>query len=139
MRLLALDTSGYSAFVKGVDEALEVVRSHPHIVVSPVVLGELQAGFLAGSKPEWNRGILAELLANSMVSVAEITRDTAERYAVIHHYLRSRGTPVPTNDVWIAAGAMEHGATLLTTDRHFLKMPQVITRLIDTSSPRPTA
>ncbi len=134
MRLLALDTSGYAAFVRGNDEALEVVRSHPHIVVSPVVLGELHAGFLAGSKIEWNKGILAELLASSMVSVVDITRDTAERYAAIHHYLRSRGTPVPANDIWIAAGAMEHGATLLTMDRHFLKIPQVITRLIDTSS-----
>ncbi len=134
MRLLAFDTSGYNCFVRGLPEALEEVKKYPHMIVSPIVLGELEAGFLGGSKTQWNRDILGEFLATSSVSVVQITRDTAQRYAAIHRYLRAKGTPVPSNDIWIAASAMEHGATVLTSDRHFLKMPQVITRLLDPSS-----
>jgi len=60
------------------------------------------------------------------VRIVEIDEETAERYAVVTDYLRRAGTPVPTNDLWIAASAMQHGLKVLTADAHYLKIPQVI-------------
>jgi predicted nucleic acid-binding protein len=65
------------------------------------------------------------------VGIVLITEDTAERYARIYAYLRTAGRPIPTNDLWIAASAMEHGAELLTTDRHFLDVPQIVVRFCE--------
>ena len=134
MRLLALDTSGYSAMMRGGEEAVGIIREHPHVILSPVVTGELEYGFLGGRKVDWNMQILNRFLSSDSVSVTPITRDTATRYASIHRYLKKSGTPLPANDIWIAAGAMEHGATLMTADRHFEKIPQVLSRILERAS-----
>ncbi|NOX61747.1 MAG: type II toxin-antitoxin system VapC family toxin, partial [Chloroflexi bacterium] len=55
-----------------------------------------------------------------------ISQETAERYARIYAYLRQIGRPIPTNDLWIAASALEHNAELLTADRHFLAIPHIL-------------
>jgi hypothetical protein len=64
------------------------------------------------------------------VRLVPVIADTAERYALIYAYLRQKGRPIPTNDLWIAASAMEHSAELLTADGHFLHVPQIITRSV---------
>ena len=123
---LLIETSAYAAFKRGHTEAIAALRTARSILIPAVVLGELLAGFDVGGKRKKNRSELREFQLGSRVSLVEITRETAERYAHIYAYLRGIGRPIPTNDLWIAASAMEHGAELLTLDAHFLKVPQVM-------------
>ena len=126
MSSLLLDTSAYIHFKRGKAAAIEALRQAPTILMPVVVLGELWAGFAVGSKQKLNRQELEAFLASARVSVVPTGAETAERYAVIYAYLRQNGRPIPTNDLWIAALAMEHGATLLTADAHFLHAPQIL-------------
>jgi len=96
------------------------------IYLNPVVLGELYAGFANSGKEKKNREILKEFFASPRVQVAVIDEETAERYMAIITYLWKKGTPIPTNDLWIAATAMQYGFKLITTDSHYLKVPQII-------------
>jgi tRNA(fMet)-specific endonuclease VapC len=119
MKPIALDTNAYSALMRGDDEVLAVLRVAPELVVPATVIGELLAGFAFGGRESMNRRELAMFLAKPGVLVAAITEATADNYALIYAALRRRGKPVPTNDLWIAASALEHGAALLTFDAHF--------------------
>lgn len=121
-----LDTSAYSAFKRGNPEAIDLLRKAPDILLPVIVLGELWSGFESGSKRETNRHELDAFLSSPRVLVVQAGIETAARYAVIHAYLRANGRPIPTNDLWIAALAMEHGTTLLTADAHFLQLPQIL-------------
>jgi len=122
-----LDTSAYAAFLKGNPEVKLSLQQAEEVVVNPVVLGELLAGFLAGRHEKRNRTILQDFLSSSRVKVVEIDEETSERYAAIVNHLRIKGTPIPTNDLWIAASAMQHGLSVVTTDKHYLEVPQIIT------------
>lgn len=126
MNSLMLDTSAYAAFKRGHEEATSALRKSPEILIPTIVLGELWAGFEVGSKREQNRQQLDAFLGSPRVVLAPVTGETAVRYAVIYAYLRANGRPIPTNDLWIAALAMEHGATLFTADAHFLHIPQIL-------------
>lgn len=130
MKELLLDTSGYSAFKQGLKEALETIRYADRVFLNAIVLGELFAGFDRGKLREANRKELKEFLQHPTVSVLPITEETAERYSFIYRDLKDRGSPIPTNDLWIAASVMEAGAGLLTADRHFLKVRQIQTILL---------
>ncbi len=121
-----LDTSAYSAFLRGTEEAAQALREADEIYLNPVVLGELYAGFAKGGREKKNRDILREFLASPRVQVAVIDEETAERYAAIITYLWQKGTPLPTNDLWIAATAMQYGLKLITTDTHYRNVPQII-------------
>lgn len=96
------------------------------ISLNAVILGELKAGFRRGRHRERNERELSEFLASSRVRVLGLDEETSELYAVIADSLRSAGNPIPTNDVWIAATAMQHGLKVLTTDRHFRLVRQVV-------------
>jgi len=126
-----MDTSAYTAFLRGSQEVKEAVQQADEIVFNPVVLGELIAGFLMGRNERKNRAILKDFLSSPRVIVAEIDEETSERYAVIVQSLRMKGTPIPTNDLWIAASAMQHGLKILTTDKHYLEVPQIITEYFE--------
>jgi tRNA(fMet)-specific endonuclease VapC len=121
-----LDTSAYSAFMRGHLELKSALQRVDRIVLTPVVLGELGSGFRAGARRRKNEAELRRFLASPRVDVVPIDAETAERYAVILHALRLAGTPIPTNDIWIAASAMQHGLRLLTTDVHYDRIPQII-------------
>ncbi len=121
-----LDTSAYSAFLRGNEETAQVLREADEIYLNPVVLGELYAGFSKGGREKKNRDILKEFLSSPRVQVAAIDEETAERYASIIAYLWQQGTPLPTNDLWIAATAMQFGLKLVTTDTHYRNVPQII-------------
>jgi tRNA(fMet)-specific endonuclease VapC len=125
---LALDTSAYSAFKLGDPEAVAAVRSRERIIVPAVVLGELLGGFAAGTRADRNGAELEEFLASPRVVVALVGETAAECYGAIYSFLQKAGTPVPTNDLWIAASVMEHGALLLTADTHFDRIPQIRVR-----------
>lgn len=116
---LALDTSAYSAFMRGHRQVVPLVRRADAILLPAIVLGELHAGFRSGSKCEENLAHLDEFLASPLVEPLAVTADTADRFGRIVAALRRAGRPIPTNDVWIAAQAMEAGADLLSSDRHF--------------------
>ena len=126
-----MDTSAYAAFLRGSPEVKEVVQQADEIFFNPVVLGELIAGFMMGRNEKRNRGILKQFLSSPRVIVAEMDEETSERYAAIVQSLRMKGTPIPTNDLWIAASAMQHGLKVLTTDRHYLEVPQIITEYFE--------
>ena len=118
MRIL-LDSNAYSQWKRGHAWVAGVVRSSSEIVLPLVVVGELLYGFRHGSRTEENVRELRMFLDNRRVSVVGMTMTTADRYARIAVGLRSKGRPIPTNDIWIAAHAMETGADLVSLDRHF--------------------
>jgi tRNA(fMet)-specific endonuclease VapC len=121
-----LDTSAYSAFMKGHAEVKLALQKAEDIVLNPVILGELRAGFRAGNRFRKNERELQIFSSSPRVRFVDITQETAERYAVIVLFLRKAGTPIPTNDIWIAASAMEHGLRVVTTDLHYQKVPQIV-------------
>jgi tRNA(fMet)-specific endonuclease VapC len=123
---IMVDTSAYSAFLRGYDDVKVSLQRAEEIFVNPVVVGELLAGFMMGKKERWNKSILREFLSSPRVTVLSIDEETSERYATIRHYLHTKGAPVPTNDLWIAASAMQYGLKVLTTDKHYLEIPQII-------------
>lgn len=126
MKALLLDTSGYSAFMKGDPDVKLALQQADEICLSPIVLGELLSGFRRGKYRRKNEEELAAFLASPRVRTLRIDDGTAERYAVILNSLWAAGTPIPTNDIWIAASAMQYGFHLLTTDAHYTKVPQII-------------
>jgi tRNA(fMet)-specific endonuclease VapC len=133
MTPLLLDTSAYSAFKKGRSEAIEAIQQAQQILIPTIVIGELLAGFEVGKRRQKNRMELEAFLDSPRVSIAPLTGETAERYAHIYAYLRKNGRPIPTNDLWIAASAMEHSAELLTNDNHFLNVVQILVTYINGS------
>lgn len=114
-----LDTNVYTAFKRGDPTALARVRSARQVVFSIIVAGELLFGFRHGARFEQHHRELQAFLANPRVSLLPVTFDTADRFGRISAQLRRNGRPIPTNDVWIAAHAMESGADLLSFDAHF--------------------
>ena len=119
MRAILLDTNAYTAFMLGAAEVVDVVAHADRLYLNSIVLGELLGGFAVGTREPTNRAELARFLDSPRVEVLPITADTADSYALIYDGLRRKGHPIPTNDLWIAASAMEHGAALLTRDAHF--------------------
>jgi predicted nucleic acid-binding protein len=107
------------------------IREASQVQVNAVVLGELRAGFLKGTRRAENLAELGAFLASPRVDVVAVDEETAERYAVILDSLRQRGALIPTNDIWIAASAMQSGSILLTTDPHFRDVIQIVAQILD--------
>jgi tRNA(fMet)-specific endonuclease VapC len=116
------DTNAYTALLAGDEAVLEAIASADTVYMSIFVLGELYSGFLGGHKNVENREILASFLSKATVRILHGTRDTAETFGILKDRLRQKGTPIPINDVWIAAHAMESGSQLVTYDSHFKKV-----------------
>jgi tRNA(fMet)-specific endonuclease VapC len=114
-----LDTSAYSELKRGHAEVAGHVRRSERILMSAVVVGELLYGFRAGGNFDKNRSDLDAFLDNPYVTFLPVTFVTADRFALIASNLKKKGTPIPTNDIWIAAHALEAGADLISFDRHF--------------------
>lgn len=131
MSRLTLDTSAYSAFKRNHPEVVGLLRRAREILVPTVVVGELLGGFEAGGRTRRNREDLRLFLGSPRVRLASITVETAERYAAIYASLRASGRPIPTNDLWIAASTMEHGTELLTLDRNFRHVTQILVVLVE--------
>ena len=85
---------------------------------------------LLNSKEQHNKYVLQDFLSVINVDVIYVDSETAERYSVIFDYLKKRGTPIPINDIWIAASAMQHGFVLITSDQHFLNLPQIVSEIV---------
>jgi len=123
MNAILIDTNAYAAFKRGRSDALLVVQRAPFIGISSIVVGELLGGFAAGTRKAENRRELEAFLASPRVAFHPVERVTAERYAEIYASLKTAGTPIPTNDIWIAASAIERGLSLFTFDAHFRHVP----------------
>ncbi len=123
---LCLDTNAYSAFKNGNREITNILENADEILVPVTVLGELYSGFQIGSLTEKNLTELDEFLSKPGVSIIEKNKDIAFRYGFITKNLRKQGTPIPTNDIWIAASNMEKGSILISRDKHFKDIPGII-------------
>lgn len=131
MTRICLDTSAYSWFKRGDPAAVEIISEARVVGVPVVVLGELRTGFRLGAQPTKNERDLQKFLANPVVQVLKIDEETTSHYADIVCELRNAGTPIPTNDIWIAALAVQEGATVVTYDRHFSAVRRVGSRILD--------
>jgi len=118
-RKILIDTNFYSAFKSSDPEAIQIIQEAELIGVNVVVLGELLGGFRAGSKEKINRRELDIFLDSPRVELLSVDDGTAEYYAQVFRNLKRRGTPIPSNDMWIAASAIQHGLWLATNDDHF--------------------
>ena len=127
---LLVDTNAYTALFAGHEGIADLISDSESILLSAVVVSELLDGFLGGTREEENRRDLDQLRAKSRTVVVPITADTAEWFATVKQQLRRKGTPIPINDVWIAASALEHGATLVSLDRHFENVDGLLRRLV---------
>lgn len=121
MRAL-LDSNAYTQLENGEPAVSKLVREAETILLSMIVVGELLAAFRQGTRLEGNLTKLREFLARPRVETVPVTWATAERFGRIMSALRHKGRPIPTNDVWIAAHAMETGADLISFDQHFAQV-----------------
>ena len=104
----------------------EAISQFDRILVCPAVLGEFKAGLDVNTKRGKKvKGLLDDFLDDPAVVLVPFTDETADYYARIFKTLKANGTPIPTNDIWIAASAIEHGASVLASDEHFSYVPML--------------
>ncbi len=104
----------------------EAISQFDRILVCPAVLGEFKAGLDVNTKRGKKvKGLLDDFLDDPAVVIVPFTDETADYYARIFKTLKANGTPIPTNDIWIAASAIEHGASVLASDEHFSYVPML--------------
>lgn len=121
---ILLDTNAYSDWRRK-NRWNEVISSAGVVMVPAIVLGELRSGFKASSREDENERKLAEFIADPVVRVLDVGESTSRAYAALKYYLKQSGTPIPENDIWIAALAVEHLTPVVTSDAHFCLLPQV--------------
>lgn len=119
---IMLDTCAYVGFKLNSAETVKMIVGAELILFSPVVLGELMFGFRNGKRFKENMDDLNCFLEHDAVELVQIGKITSDRYSRIAAQLKQQGNPIPTNDIWIAAQTMEHGAELITSDKHFKKI-----------------
>ncbi len=119
MKRLLIDTNIYSHALRGNQSVVEELQKAECIGFSCVSVGELLSGFKGGSREKKNRDELDIFLDSSRVELFTVDEVTAEFYAEILNNLKRIGNPIPTNDIWIAACAFQHGLKLFSMDTHF--------------------
>ena len=119
-----LDTNTYSDWVKQGTWSRTIQQAR-RISISTIVLGELYHGFSKGTRASENQSLLDAFLSNPVVSICPVDHEVSKVFGDFVTFLQRKGTPLPTNDIWIASCAYVRGALLLTRDRHFEYLPQV--------------
>jgi len=122
---ILVDTNRYRDFCGGVPEAVERMRTAELVCMAFVTLAELRAGFLAGTAGRPNERILALFLNRPRVRILWPDEQSTHHYARLFLQLRKQGTPIPTNDIWIAALAVQHDLVLVSRDAHFDRLQQL--------------
>jgi tRNA(fMet)-specific endonuclease VapC len=122
---LVLDASAYSYLRSGHPRVHEYVASAAVVLLPVVVVGELEAAFESGSRTRLNRDALAEFMAEPFVVTVDVTTSIARRYGEVFAMLRRAGTPLPVNDIWIAAATLDSAGHLLTFDQDFRRVPSL--------------
>lgn len=123
---IAIDTSAYSAFYRGDPSLKAYFTSNNSLHVPYVVIAELKAGFAAGTNYDANLKMLNAFVDQPNVKVLLPTIATTDIYASIFASLRKNGTPIGFNDMWIASIALEHSLALLTLDKDFSNIPDLL-------------
>lgn len=119
MNNIVVDTNAYTRLLAGGKEVLDVIGSADIVYMPIFVMGELYAGFAGGTQKRGNKDALNRFLLKPTVKILNATSQTAEIFGMVKQNLKNAGTPIPINDVWIAAHALETGSTLITFDSHF--------------------
>jgi len=122
---VALDTNRLTDLFRGDAELADRLSESDQVWLPLMVLGEIQAGFYGGSQQHRNEALLRRFLLQPTVGILLPSRDTSEHYARLFVQLKRAGTPIPDNDLWIAALVLQHDLVLITRDRHFENVPQL--------------
>lgn len=123
---VALDTNAYVDLCRGVADTVALMEQADVVMLPFVVLGELRAGFAHGRRQVENERILRRFLLKGGVRVLFADDQTTHHYAAVFRQLRKQGTPIPTNDMWLAALVLQHTLVLHSRDEHFEHLPQVV-------------
>ena len=123
---VALDTNRYVDFCRNQKDAVTILEYAANIFLPFVVLAELRAGFAVGSKGSENERTLRRFLMEDGVSILFPDEQTTHHYANVYRQLRNQGTPIPTNDMWIAALVLQHDLALCARDEHFDHLAQLV-------------
>ena len=123
---VALDTNAYVDLCRGVADTVALLEQAEAVMLPFVVLGELRAGFAHGRRQVENEQILRRFLLKGGVRVLFADDQTTHHYAAVFRQLRKQGTPIPTNDMWLAALVLQHTLVLHSRDEHFEHLPQVM-------------
>jgi len=126
MNKILIDTNIYSLALKGDQKIITILQYAEEIGITSISIGELLSGFKGGNREDENRHELNEFLDVPRVQIHPIDENTSEFYANTLNNLRKAGTPIPTNDIWIASVAFQHGLKLFTMDQHFRQVPGLI-------------
>lgn len=123
---LCIDTNTYSSLKKGNTEVLRILENADEVLVPTIVLGELYGGFFYGKNKTRNADELDAFLEKPGILIVDISKSIAERYGILIKILKEQGTPIPSNDIWIAAVVMDTGSKLLSQDSHFQNISGII-------------
>ena len=123
---VALDTNGYTDFFREQPATLALLDEAEAIFLPFIVVGELRGGFARGNRQAENERALLRFMVQRGVSVLYADDQTTHHYAAVFRQLRNQGTPIPANDMWIAALVLQHGLALHARDRHFDHLPQIV-------------
>ena len=122
---IMLDTNWYIGFCRAIGEIAIAIKRADKILLPFVVLAELRAGFHNSKAGYHNEMVLMRFISSPRVNIIYPDNDTTHQYAALFTQLRKQGTPIPTNDIWIAALALQNNAILCSNDRHFANLPQL--------------
>jgi len=123
---IAVDTNRYVDLCKGAPQTIALLEEAEAVILPFVVLGELRAGFAHGRREAENEKILRRFLQKDGVHVIFADDQTTHHYASVFRQLRKQGTPIPTNDMWLAALVLQHNLVLHARDKHFDHLPQIV-------------
>jgi tRNA(fMet)-specific endonuclease VapC len=123
---VALDTNRYVDLCRNTTETVALLEEAEAVLLPFVVLGELRAGFALGRRHAENERVLRRFLLKNGVSVLFADDQTTHHYASVFRQLRKQGTPIPTNDMWLAALVLQHNLALHARDKHFDHLPQLV-------------
>lgn len=124
MRVL-IDTNRYRDLCEAQPEVVDIIQQAEALYLPFVVLAELRSGFACGTMAKKNEQYLIRFLNSPRVQLLFADENTTHHFAQLFAQLRKQGTPIPTNDIWIAALAVQHDLLLYSRDKHFTHLPQI--------------
>lgn len=119
MKNILMDATAYAMAMKGDHEVISFLRQASLLGLSSVTVGELLSGFRAGDHERENRSALFAFLDSPRVHLFSVDENTAEYYNMIFNQLKNAGTPLPVNQIWVAAVAFQKGLAILARDRSY--------------------
>ena len=125
MSRYCLDTSAYIHFLRGDPQTIAAIDGASWVGFPVIALGELHAGFSLSGEQEGDQARLGDFLAHPIVEPIPVDPEVARQYGQIVAELRTAGTPLPPNHIWIAACAARTSSVVLTHDAHVARIVRV--------------